>query len=318
MERGGARDDLRRLIRRLRSISSRQPPASHAIRYSRRNAITDLLSSFPRARLIRVAMLQLRRWPPPSPWFRRSLTSSIDCRTNVVKHSLSSCVVSWYLHRYLDSALGDSFGTGMWTIYSNWRSTGSTSWQLRALSHAWRMMLRGGLHDHRPRMNAGRSELMYSGMSRKVSPGKRDGLEIDSGASSDFTEPLIVVLDDGSGGSQLAAEEGTVLLRWQHEQIARAMSDPVRFQVRRRGGNTSSPCSGIKPAFRPSCLPSFLPACPPSCLPFVSALCTLRGTSGSCLQHPPADGTRGPDSPPSSPVAPSESSPPPPRPGYAS
>jgi len=29
---------------------------------------------------------------------------------------------------------------------------------------------------------------------------------------------------------------------------------------------------------------------PSSCLPFVSALCTLRGTSGSCLHRPPPDG----------------------------
>jgi len=65
-------------------------------------------------------------------------------------------------------------------------------------------------------------------------------------------------------------------------------------------------------------LPSFLPSCLPSCLPFVSALCTLRGTSGSCLLRPPADGSRGLDSPPSSPVAPSESLPPLSRPGYAS
>ncbi|KYQ55868.1 hypothetical protein ALC60_05150 [Trachymyrmex zeteki] len=54
-----------------------------------------------------------------------------------------------------------------------------------------------------------------------------------------------------------------------------------------------------------------------SCLPFVSALCTLRGTSGSCLHRPPPDGIRGFDSPPSNPVAPPELLPPPPRPDYA-
>ncbi|KYN35036.1 hypothetical protein ALC56_10633 [Trachymyrmex septentrionalis] len=60
-------------------------------------------------------------------------------------------------------------------------------------------------------------------------------------------------------------------------------------------------------------LPEFLS----SCLPFVSALCTLRGTSGSCLHRPPPDGIRGFDSPPSNPVPPPELLPPPPRPDYA-
>jgi len=154
--------------------------------------------------------------------------------------------------------------------------------------------------------DARRSELLHS---RKIPPGKRDGPGGWFGPRGLAEAPSV---DDGSGGSrQLAAQEGTVLLRWRHERIARAMSDFVRSPVRRRRGADRILVPG-------SNLPSFLPSCLPSCLPFVSALCTLRGTSGSCLLRPPADGSRGLDSPPSSPVAPSESLPLLSRPGYAS
>lgn len=70
----------------------------------------------------------------------------------------------------------------------------------------------------------------------------------------------------------------------------------------------------VESSSRAQNLPIFLP----SCLPFVSALCTLRGTSGSCLHRPSPDGIRELDSPPSSPVAPPEPSPSPPRPDYTS
>lgn len=70
-----------------------------------------------------------------------------------------------------------------------------------------------------------------------------------------------VVLDDGSGDTELVAKEGTLLFRWQHERVARARGDERRgrscvFSVR-SGENPSNPLE-----------PSFLP----SCLPFVSAL----------------------------------------------
>lgn len=195
----------------------------------------------------------LPRWQSPSRQFRRSLISSIDHHTakdvhtaNHLSSHIRSCPVS--CRRYFPSRFFGMLMKCVIPVDDQQISSPETLPRIRC-------QVFKSLCDHRrslmPEDVSWRTRILL-----KIASGKHDKLSGMIRVPRGFTSSSVVLTDDGSGGSQLVANEGTLLFSLEIASESRAgwvtLRTP-RLVVKEGARRVLVPGSNL-----PSFLPAFL------------------------------------------------------------